>query len=78
MIEITKWGNSQGIRIPKKYLKQLGLKVGNKVELRIENGNLIIIPMREKKKPKIDINELFKGYIKTEEYNWGKVGKEIW
>ncbi len=78
MIEITKWGNSQGIRIPKKYLKQLGLKVGDKVELKIENGKLVIIPMKHKRKPKIDINTLFKEYIETEEYEWGQVGKEIW
>ncbi len=78
MIEITKWGNSQGIRIPKKYLEQLGLKVGDKVELKVENGKLVIIPMKQKRKPKIDINTLFKEYIRTEEYDWGKTGKEIW
>ncbi len=78
MVEITKWGNSQGIRIPKKYLKQLGLRVGDKVELKVENGKLVIVPMKLKRKPKIDINALFKEYIETEEYEWGQVGKEIW
>ena len=78
MIEITKWGNSQGIRLSKKYLKQLGLKVGDKVELKVEDGKLVIIPIKQVRKPKIDINSLFNEYIETEKYDWGQVGKEIW
>ncbi len=79
MITISKWGNSQGIRIPKKYLEQLGLKVGEKVNIEIKDGKLIIIPLKTKRKPKIDINELFQeDYKENEEFEWGQEGKEIW
>lgn len=79
MLVINKWGNSQGIRIPKKYLEQLGLKVGDKVEIKVEGDKLVIIPVKSRRKPKLDIHQLFKEeYEENEEYNWGKVGKEIW
>ncbi|RMA96190.1 AbrB/MazE/SpoVT family DNA-binding domain-containing protein [Hydrogenothermus marinus] len=79
MLAINKWGNSQGIRIPKKYLEELGLKIGDKVELKIEDGKLVIYPTKQKRKPKLDINELFKEkYKENQEYDWGKVGKEVW
>ena len=79
MLTISKWGNSQGIRIPKKYLEQLGLKVGEKVDIKIEDGKIVIIPIKNKRKPKIDINQLFKeDYEENKEFEWGQVGKEIW
>ena len=79
MITINKWGNSQGIRIPKSYLKKLGLEVGDEVEIRVEDEKLVIIPVKKKRKPKLDINKLFKEkYEENREYQWGKVGKEVW
>ena len=79
MLTISKWGNSQGIRIPKKYLDQLGLKVGEKVDIKIEDGKIVIIPLKNKRKPKIDINQLFKeDYEENREFGWGQVGKEVW
>lgn len=79
MTTITKWGNSQGIRIPKKYLEELRLKVGERVDIKIEYGKIIIIPLKKKRKPKIDINQLFnQDYKNNSEFEWGKVGKEVW
>ena len=79
MVTISKWGNSQGIRIPKKYLDQLGLKIGEKAEIKIEDGKIVIVPLRERRKPKIDINQLFEqDYRENKEFEWGQVGKEIW
>ena len=39
-INIVKIGNSQGIRIPKSILKQVGLE--KRARLRVENGAIII------------------------------------
>ena len=79
MLTISKWGNSQGIRIPKKYLDQLGLNVGEKVDIKIEDGKIVIIPLKNKRKPKIDINQLFKeDYEENKEFEWGQAGKEVW
>ena len=43
MISIIRtWGNSQGIYIPKNVLRELGLKVGDQVELTVEDGALVL------------------------------------
>ncbi|MCQ2551613.1 MAG: AbrB/MazE/SpoVT family DNA-binding domain-containing protein [Clostridia bacterium] len=39
---IKPWGNSQGLYIPKEFLKQLGLGLHDKVEMFVD-GNQIII-----------------------------------
>ena len=39
---IRKMGNSSGIIIPKLMLSEIGMKPGDDVELRIENGRLVI------------------------------------
>ena len=43
---VQKWGNSLGVRIPSLYAKQFGLKNGSTVEIREENGEIIIVPKR--------------------------------
>ena len=74
---IQKWGNSQGIRIPKTILDGLSLKEGAAVELLVEGDALIIKPQSKK-----NIQELFAGYegeYVPGEVNWGKdVGGEVW
>lgn len=41
---IRKIGNSEGIIIPKEVLDRLGLKAGDNVEIREENGNITLVP----------------------------------
>ena len=43
--ELVQIGNSRGIRIPKPIIEQCGL--GGTVELRVENGSLVISPERK-------------------------------
>ena len=75
---IQKWGNSQGIRIPKKILENLKLKENERVEIQELNGNIII---KKIKREYSSLDELFEGYegdYKCEEYDFGKdVGREI-
>lgn len=42
--KITKWGNSFGIVIPKKYISALGLKPGDLVILRLTGQKYELIP----------------------------------
>jgi antitoxin MazE len=76
---IQKWGNSQGIRIPKIMLDDLEIAEGGQVELLSENGLIIIKPAIMTRKI---IEELFDGYTgdcHEEEMDWGDpVGNEIW
>ena len=41
---LRKMGNSTGMILPKAILDQLGLAIGAKVELRVENGEVIAKP----------------------------------
>ena len=76
---IQKWGNSQGIRLPKILLEDLNMSEGEEVEIIAENSVLIIKPAMKKRKT---IQELFDGYegdYKPQEIDWGEpAGGEIW
>lgn len=43
--EIKKWGNSAVVRLPATMLAELQLTVGSPIELKQENGHLIIEPI---------------------------------
>jgi len=42
---ISKWGNSLGVRIPKVLAAQAGLSDGDSIEIRLEDGRLIVEPI---------------------------------
>lgn len=42
--QITKWGNSLGVRIPKTIARKLYFKEGAVVNLQVFNNNLVITP----------------------------------
>lgn len=77
---IQKWGNSQGIRLPKSILIALKWSVDEKIEIKTQ-GNKIVIEPAEKNKHKT-ITELFDGYsgdYAPEKVDWGKPeGREVW
>ncbi len=41
---IRKIGNSEGIIIPKEVLDRMGLKAGDVLNIREENGNIALVP----------------------------------
>jgi antitoxin MazE len=83
---IRKWGNGQGVLIPKTICEQAGLAVGDKVDLLPDpSGTRIIInpeTPRHRRRKKVTLNELFAGYrgdYQPTECDWGEpVGKEMW
>lgn len=77
---IQKWGNSKGIRIPKKILDDLMFSENEVVEIKEFNGNILI---QKTIKKYTNLDELFEGYTgnyKCSEYDFGKdVGREkVW
>lgn len=74
---IQKWGNSQGIRIPKAILELVHLSEGQTVELETLDDSIII--HKTCRLPK-SLDEMFEGYdgdYKCTEADWGPpVGKE--
>ena len=79
---LQRWGNSDGIRIPKSILKSLGLKTNDKVNLDYLDDKIII----SKPKKKISLEEKFanyKGENLAKEFEWDnpkgkKYGKELY
>ena len=41
---IRKIGNSEGVIIPKEVLDRMGLKAGDSVEIRVEDGTIALVP----------------------------------
>lgn len=77
-VAIRKWGNSQGIRIPKDLLDTLKWEENEQITIVVEGGKLIM----EKEKHRKNIKELFEefdGEYEQVEMDWGEtVGDEIW
>ncbi|MDD0823952.1 AbrB/MazE/SpoVT family DNA-binding domain-containing protein [Mannheimia sp. AT1] len=46
-LAIKKWGNSVGIRIPASILATLELQAENLVEMKVEEGKIIIEPIKQ-------------------------------
>ncbi len=46
--KIQKWGNSLAIRLPKTFADQTGIENGSDVHLLVEEGKIVIIPIKEK------------------------------
>ncbi len=76
---IQKWGNSQGLRIPKILLDSLKWKEGEQLEMILGEGEIILRPAKARRK---SIQELFADYqedYQLSEVDWGEPeGKEIW
>ncbi|HBG62259.1 MAG: transcriptional regulator/antitoxin, MazE [Omnitrophica WOR_2 bacterium GWF2_38_59] len=78
--KIQKWGNSQGLRFPTAILKEADMRIGETVELKVRNGNIVIRPVRLRKKYKLEdlLARLPENY-KLSEVEWGKAsGREEW
>ena len=77
-LQIGKWGNSLGIRLPKHISKILHLRAKDKISCAVENGKLVLKPVRRVKK--YTLKELLaKVEEPREEISWGKPeGEEIW
>ena len=77
---IKKWGNSHGLRINKRILKQLNLEVDDKVDIISDNKSIIIKPSKDKNKELLHkLLSKIPNDCKPKVIDWGKpVGKEIW
>ena len=75
---IQKWGNSQGIRIPKFILDALHWSGSEQLVVTVEDDKIII----EKAEKRKNIKELFADYhgeYTPIEIDWGEpVGEEVW
>ncbi len=81
LAKIQKWGNSQGLRLTKNLLEDVQLDVGDKVDVCVKYGVLIVKPakrIRGRHNLKDLVARIPPNY-ETGEVDWGKpVGKEVW
>jgi antitoxin MazE len=77
---IQRWGNSQGVRFPKHLLEEAGLKVGDDVEIRVSDQEIVVKPMRRRRRHRIgDLVRLMPRDYEPEEVDWGRAeGREVW
>jgi antitoxin MazE len=76
---VRRWGNSAAVRIPAAALDAAGLKPDDPVDVREENGRIVIEPVRPNP---LTLEWLLEGITPDNlhgEVDFGRpVGKEIW
>ena len=79
--KVQKWGNSQGIRIPKHLLENSHIKIGEEVDITVQEGK-IVVESTNKIHGRYTIQDLVGRMPKDydpEEENWGvPIGREAW
>ena len=79
---LRKWGNSIGLRIPAGLMAELNLSESSTVDLRVEDGKLIVSPTDQKRKWKYSLVDLLAGVTEENihpETDWGgPAGDEAW
>lgn len=76
--QVSKWGNSLGLRLPKSVAREAQLDEGDTVDVSVDNGTIVIRPSR----PRYTLDELV-GRINArnrhDESDWGApLGHEVW
>lgn len=69
-VQIARWGNSLGLRIPKDLALRAGFKEGSRVEITVEGDRIVISTAR----PVFSLNELLVGMTPVamhEAFDWG-------
>ena len=76
---IQKWGNSQGVRIPKVILDTVNWAENEQIILVVNNGKIIMEKAKNKRKNIKELFENYKGKYEPTEMDWGEPkGEEIW
>ena len=77
--KLQKWGNSIGVRLPVKLIRELQLDSGSEVDIKAIRGRLVITPIRP---TGFALEELLSQITDDnlhDETDWGqKTGRESW
>ncbi len=76
--QLSKWGNSLGLRLPKSVAREVQLDEGDTVQVSVDNGTIVIRPSR----PRYSLDELVRRITPKNrhgESDWGgPLGDEAW
>ena len=81
LAKIQKWGNSQGLRISKNLHADVKLDVGDKVNISVKDGIMIVAPAK-RERGRYNLKDLVARIperYQHGEVSWGKpIGREEW
>ena len=69
-VQVARWGNSLGLRIPKDVAQRTGLREGARVDVVVEGDRIVISPAR----PRYVLGDLLKGMTPEgmrQAFDWG-------
>jgi antitoxin MazE len=76
---VQKWGNSLAVRIPKSFAAESHLAQNSVVEMTVENGRIVLLPVSQ---PEITLSHLLEGItadnLHGETETETSVGQEAW
>jgi antitoxin MazE len=77
--KILKWGNSLGLRIPKSFAKEAGVKEGSAVDISLDGDRIVIRPTKPLRYQisKL-VSEIREDNIHEEISTGDVVGREVW
>jgi antitoxin MazE len=77
--KVQRWGNSQGLRLPKHILESADISVGDSVEVISQEGQIIIKKVSKRKFNLAEMVSRMPRNYKVREESFGKpIGKEEW
>jgi len=75
-VQVSRWGNSLGVRIPKDIADRAGLRAGARVDIETQDDRIVIAPIR----PRYRLEELLQGMTPEamrQAFDWGPdLGRE--
>ncbi len=75
---VQKWGNSLAVRIPKNITKDTSVTEGSNIDIMVENGNIILSPIKKEYSLKELLNNITIENIHAEISTGEITGGEIW
>jgi antitoxin MazE len=78
-VQLSKWGNSLGVRLPKLIVEQAQLRAGDQVEVSVaETGQVLLTPVQKKLTLENPVNGITP-QNRHSETEWGEArGREAW
>jgi len=77
--KVQRWGNSQGLRLPKHILESADISVGDNVEIISQEGQIIVKKVAKRKFNLAEmVSRMPRNYKVREESSGKPMGKEEW